>query len=59
MPIGMELTTRQKVAKLREKGLSVRQIARELDITTQAVYQHLQNLDKGPGQHSPRREVAS
>lgn len=36
--------TRARVAELDEQGLSAREIARELEITTQAVYHHLQSL---------------
>jgi DNA-binding NarL/FixJ family response regulator len=50
------LTTRQKVAALLEQGLSVRQISKRLDITTQSVYLHIKNLEKGvPPRHADHK----
>jgi DNA-binding NarL/FixJ family response regulator len=47
------LTTRQKVAALLDEGLSVREISKRLDITTQSVYLHIKNLEKGvPPRHA-------
>lgn len=39
-----ELPTKEKVRNLIDQGLTVREIARLLDISTQAVYQHLETL---------------
>lgn len=40
--------TRDRVANLYVAGLSVREISRVLDVTTQAVYKHLRILDLPP-----------
>jgi DNA-binding CsgD family transcriptional regulator len=39
--------TRAQVAQLRAAGLTVRQIAAALDISTQAVHYHLTRINKG------------
>jgi DNA-binding NarL/FixJ family response regulator len=50
------LTTRQKVAALLEEGLSVREISKRLDISTQSVYLHLKNLRLGvPPRHADHK----
>lgn len=40
-------TTRQKVERLWDEGYTARWIAKQLDVSTQAVYQHLQNIRNG------------
>ena len=45
---------RDNVRKLYEAGLSVRQIARSLDLSTQRVYQILDVLDLPPPTHTGR-----
>jgi DNA-binding CsgD family transcriptional regulator len=42
------MTTRDRVADLIEKDLTVREIARILDVTTQNVYLHLRSLGIRP-----------
>ena len=40
--------TRQRVRELTEAGLTPRQIAHALNVSTQAVYQHLETLGMKP-----------
>lgn len=55
----MELTTRQKVAQLLEEGVSVRDIAAKLDISTQAVYEHKQRIEEGkPARHTDAKAAS-
>ena len=42
-PVGVG---RERVRKLRAKGLTAREIARLMDVSTQAVHQHLRQLEK-------------
>lgn len=41
-------TTREQVAELIERGLTVRQVAQLLNVSTQAVYKHLGALGIEP-----------
>jgi DNA-binding NarL/FixJ family response regulator len=45
-PNHTERPTREKVAELLERGYPVRQIAKLLDLTTQAVYKHKKALSE-------------
>ncbi len=48
-------TTRERVRDLTDAGLSVRDIARVLNVSTQAVYKHLRSLGvRPPSLRSPR-----
>lgn len=48
-----------EVKRLYEAGLSVRQIARTLDLSTQGVYWHLERMELPPPSRSDRQEAAS
>lgn len=41
----MALSTRERIEKMTKQGLSVREIALALHITTQAVYKHLKRIE--------------
>ena len=51
--------TRNKVQELSRDGLSVAEIAKELGITTQAVYHHLERIRKLEGAKSAPVEKKS
>ena len=42
------MTTRDRVKAMTLMGMSVREISRALDVSTQAVYQHLEKLHLKP-----------
>lgn len=41
-------STKERVSKLVDQGLTVREIASILNVSTQAIYKHLKALDKPP-----------